>query len=468
MSPDGIRLDTVVADNSLRMAVVNVAKLCREAGGRALLVGGCIRDALMGVSSKDADMEVFGIEAHTLQQILEVHFPVITVGKAFGVFKIRGMELDIALPRREYKTGAGHKAFAIEGDPHMSVVEAATRRDFTLNALLYDPLSAELLDPLGGQADLRQGVLRHCSERFGEDPLRVLRAMQFMARFDFEIAPETLSMCRQLGLEGLSSERLFEEWRKLILKGIRPSRGLTFLRESKWVRFFPTLEALIGCPQDPRWHPEGDVWTHTLHCMDAFARERTGDDREDLIVGLAVLCHDFGKPTTTFTDENGAIRSPEHEVAGEAPARSFLGQLTNETALVEEVLLLVTHHMRPHQLYDGKAGDAAVRRLARSVNRIDRLLRVVSADGQGRPPMPWHPVAIEWLRDRAAALAVADAAPKPIVQGRHLIALGMEPGKNFKRLLTQCYEAQLDGQINTIEEGMAFLEKLPKQTESSQ
>ncbi len=455
-----LTVETVLAEAALRDAVLEIAHKCRKIGGRALLVGGCVRDAVMGIPSKDADMEVFGIEAEKLQKMLSESMPIITVGKAFGVFKVRGLELDIALPRRESKTGQGHKAFAIEGDPWMPLVDAAMRRDFTINALLFDPLTQELLDPLGGLADLEKSTLRHCSERFGEDPLRVLRGMQFLARFDYAISPQTLQICRRLDLEGLSGERIFEEWRKLIVKGVRPSRGLVFLRDCGWIRFFPELQALIDCPQDPRWHPEGDVWTHTLHCMDAFARERVGDEREDLVVGLAVLCHDFGKPSTTFTDEAGAIRSPEHEVAGERPACAFLQRLTSETSLIEDVLVLVTHHMRPHLLYDGKAGDSAVRRLAKAVGRIDRLLRVVSADGQGRPPLTWTPVAIEWLKERAAALAVADAAPKPIVQGRHLMVLGMQPGPDFKRLLNRCYEAQLEGEITTVEDGVLYLKRL--------
>lgn len=453
-------IETVLAEETLRSVVLEVARMCRQQGGRALLVGGCVRDAVMGIPSKDADMEVYGIEPDKLRKMLSECFPVITVGRAFGVLKVRGVDLDIAIPRRESKTGQGHKAFAIEGDPWMSVDEAAMRRDFTINALLFDPLTCELIDPLGGLGDLRSGLLRHCSNQFGEDPLRVLRGMQFLARFDFSIAPETLQICQRLGLEGLSCERLFEEWRKLILKGVRPSRGLDFLKNCGWVRFFPELKALIDCPQDPRWHPEGDVWVHTLHCMDVFARERIGEEREDLIVGLAVLCHDFGKPGTTFTDATGAIRSPEHEMAGERPARTFLQRLTSETDLIEEVVILVTHHMRPHLLYEGKAGDSAVRRLARSVGRIDRLLRVVSADGQGRPPMPWTPVAIDWLRERAAALAVADAAPKQIIQGRHLIELGMAPGREFKALLSKCYEAQLEGEITSVEDGMSYLKQL--------
>jgi tRNA nucleotidyltransferase (CCA-adding enzyme) len=276
-----------------------LAEHCAEAGGRAYLVGGCVRSALMQEPVEDFDVEVFGLPATRLEEILGVLGKFNRVGRAFGIYKLGGWPIDVGLPRRERKTGTGHRAFDINIDPQMSVPEAARRRDFTVNALYFDCLSGTIEDPLGGLADLEARLLRHCSDRFTEDPLRVLRAMQFAARLPAKVAPETVRLCSTLDPEGLSPERYFAEWEKLLLKGCVPSRGLAFLKEAGWLRFFPELEALSGCPQDPRWHPEGDVWTHTLHCMDAFARERLGDREEDLIVGFAVLCHDMGKPATT-------------------------------------------------------------------------------------------------------------------------------------------------------------------------
>lgn len=438
-------------------AVVTLAEAVRAAGGRALLVGGWVRDALLGHPSKDADIEVFGLERDVLERTLRQQFRYDQVGKAFAVYKLKGLPIDVSLPRRESKTGTGHTGFTVEGDPHMSFAEAASRRDFTLNALLWDPLDGELIDTCGGRADLENRVLRHVSEKFSEDPLRVLRGMQFVARFDLEAAPGTVALCRSIEPEGLPRERLFEEWKKLLLKGIKPTRGLAFLRETGWVRYFPELEALIDCPQDPEWHPEGDVWTHTGHCLDAFARERIGDNWEDLIVGLAVLCHDFGKPLTTERAEDGRIRSIRHEIVGLRPAESFLRRLTDERAIFEQVLPLVEAHMRPNALYKSNAGDAAVRRLARLVGRLDRLLRVVRADMAGRPPLPATGEADVWLQQRAEELAIKDSVPEPILQGRHLIESGLKPGRHFGEILEAAFEAQLDGDFADLDGALAWL-----------
>jgi tRNA nucleotidyltransferase (CCA-adding enzyme) len=455
------KLEAVPLPPELDAAVSGLARRVQKAGGRAVLVGGCVRDALLGQTAKDADLEVFGIEPGELEKLVAAEYPVIVVGRSFGVLKVKGLELDVSVPRREKKTGPRHKDFEVDADPGMTFHDAAGRRDFTINAISWDPLTRELIDPFNGAGDLRAGVLRHTTERFAEDPLRVLRGMQMAARFELTVAPETVALCATLTMDGLSAERVFEEWQKLLVKGKRPSAGLEFLRACGWVKFFPELAALIGCPQDPDWHPEGDVWTHTLHCLDAFAARRTGDAWEDLVVGFAVLCHDFGKPATTVKGDDGHIRSQGHEAAAEVPARAFLARMTQHKDLVESVLPLVLCHMRPRELMLGGAGDGAIRRLARKIGRIDRLARVDEADRRGRPPMkPNEPGAGEWLLERAAKLAVADQAPEPMVLGRHLIAMGLQPGPRFKELLNACYEAQMDGKFGDLEGGKVFLEGL--------
>lgn len=440
----------------LRSACKRVLRLICNAGGRPRLVGGCVRDALLGMAPKDIDIEVYGIPAKELQRILEANFGIELVGRAFSVFKIKGVEIDISLPRRETKTGKGHKGFAVTGDPAMNEKEAASRRDFTINAILWDPVEDRIIDPFNGKDDLLAGLLRHTSEQFIEDPLRVLRAMQFAARFRFVVHPKTVALCSHIDPDGLPPERIFNEWKKLIINGCEISIGLDFLRRCGWIRHYPELEALIDCRQDPEWHPEGDVWTHTLHCMDAFARECIGQDSEDLVVGLAVLCHDFGKPSTTVF-ERDHIRSPRHDIMGEQPTRSFLSRMTNHQDLIEQVVALVLTHLRPIELHRSGAGDSAVRRLARKVRRIDRLVRVARADMQGRPPLVGQDFpAGDWLLARAEELAVKDSAPQPIVKGRHLIELGQAPGAHFKGILDQCFEAQLDGAFSSLEEGVEF------------
>jgi len=459
-------LDNVPLPAELAQAVASIAKCVCNAGGRAVLVGGCVRDALLGRQPKDADIEVFGVEPGTLEKLIAENYPVITVGKSFGVLKIRGLDLDVSLPRRERRTGPLHTDFAVDADPAMSFRAAAARRDFTLNAISWDPLAHELIDPFNGVADLRATILRHTTARFTEDPLRVLRAMQLAARFELAVAPETVALCATLTMDGISAERVFDEWQKLLVKGNRPSLGLEFLRACGWVKFFPELAALIGCEQDAQWHPEGDVWVHTLHCLDAFAARRTGDAWEDLVVGLAVLCHDMGKPLTTARDEAGRVRSLGHEAAGETPTLSFLARLTNHKELVESVVPLVLCHMRPRELMLGNAGDSAIRRLAKKVGRIDRLARVDEADRWGRPPLaPDEPGGGNWLLDRAAKLEVASHAPAPLILGRHLIAAGLTPGPRFKEILNTCFEAQLDGKFTDVVGGEKFLaEMLKKKT----
>lgn len=434
-----------------------LAQRCAEAGGRAFLVGGCVRSALMREPVADFDVEVFGLSPQRLEGVLQSLGSFARVGRAFGIYKLPGWPVDVGLPRREHKTGTGHRGFEISIDPNMSVAQAARRRDFTVNALYFDCSSGRIEDPLGGQADLESRILRHCSERFTEDPLRVLRAMQFAARLPAEVAPETIRLCSTLDPEGLSPERYFAEWEKLILKGKMPSRGLAFLKAAGWLRFFPELEVMSGCPQDPRWHPEGDVWTHTLHCMDAFARDRLDDREEDLIVGFAVLCHDMGKPATTETVPEG-IRSHGHEAAGLSPARSFMERLNVSGRILEQVLPLIKCHMRPAVLFRDQSSPASVRRLARDCGRLDRLMRVFRADAAGRPPMNDDSgAAVAWLSEQARVLKVESNRPKPLLSGHDLLHRGWKSGPEMGRFLDQAYEAQLDGRFTTRDEALDWL-----------
>ena len=420
-------MDFRIEDPALRQAGETICRKVDAAGGRALLVGGSVRDAVLGLAAQDLDVEVYGLAPERLRSLLGEDFDLDLVGQSFGVLKIRHLEIDVAIPRRESKRGLGHKGFEIHSDPDLPVEEAARRRDFTINAMAWDPLRRELIDPYGGRRDLERRVLRHVSEKFAEDPLRVLRGMQFAARFELDVAPETVALCRRIEPEGLARERIFDEWRKLVVAGVEISRGLDFLRACGWVAHTPELERLAGCPQDPGWHPEGDVWTHTLHVMDAFAGERTGDVWEDLVVGFGCLCHDFGKPATTTHDADGRIRSKGHEEAGEEPTRAFLARLIEGRRLADEGGLQVREHLKPTVLYHA-----------------------------GRPPLPFDGFpAGDWLLEQAAALEVADHRPQPIVMGRHLIALGLEPGPHFKDLLEACFEAQLDGAFDDLDGGLA-------------
>ena len=434
-------------------AVREVARLVKSAGGRALLVGGCVRDSLLGGTNapKDFDVEVYGLSPKRLRETLASRFSLDLVGASFGVFKLKGLDIDVALPRKETKLGLGHRAFEMEHDPNLTIEEASARRDFTINAIYEDPLTGEILDPWNGRADLESGTLRHVSSHFSEDPLRVLRGMQFIARFGLSPAPETIEICRGMTQENLAHERLMGEWSKLLLQGVKISSGLEFLRAVGWLRFYPELERLVGCEQDPEWHPEGDVWNHTLACLDAYAAARREDDPDELVVALAVLCHDFGKPDCTMFDPvKKRIRSLGHDEAGVKPALSFLRRLTDEERILRDVPPLVRLHMRPFAMWRDKSSDGAIRRLATQVVSIDALVRVAAADNT-------LPEACEWLLAQARRLEVEAAAPGPIVKGRDLIAMGMKPGVGFGPILKKAYDAQLDGEFSDLEGGLEYV-----------
>ncbi len=440
--------------------------------GRPRLVGGGVRDWLLGLPPKDFDLEVAGSTFEALHRALQRFGSTDVIGRSFGVIKVRsratGAEYDFSLPRRESKTGAGHRGFAVEPDPTLSDADAAARRDFTLNAIALDPFTGALIDPHGGQRDLQARVLRHTSAAFSEDPLRVLRAVQLAARFDFSLAPETAALCRSMvnALSELPAERVWGEWEKWASKSIRPSRGLTVLEETAWLQHFPEIAALRGTSQDPEWHPEGDVFTHTQHCLAALvalpAWQASQSERRGLLM-FSVLAHDFGKPATTaFAEKRARLRwiSPGHEPAGGPLAESFLRRIGSPLHYDPPVSALVIHHLAHHHGATTFT-DTAVRRLARKLApaTIDDLSLVMRADANGRPPLtsPEIHARIDELVAQAHALAIADAAPKPIVLGRHLIALGLRPGPEFKPLIELAFEAQLDGAFSDEAGGVAWL-----------
>jgi tRNA nucleotidyltransferase (CCA-adding enzyme) len=449
-----------VLEPDLLAKSIKLAKLFQDAGGNLLLVGGTVRDLIMGQSPSELDIEARGLTIDQIKDLLSPSYKFNEVGKAFGVLKLKGHPIEIALPRTEIKSGSGHKGFSITADPHLPYTKAVQRRDFTINAIGLDPLNGNFLDPCDGKKDISQKILRHIGPAFGEDPLRVLRGAQFIARFDLSPTKETLEVCRSMQMEDLPAERIYEEWKKLLLKGVNLSAGLNFIKDTNWTNYFPELNDLIGCKQDPEWHPEGDVWVHTLHCLDAFARERIGEEWEDLVVGFAILCHDLGKPLTTKIGEDGRIRSPMHEPEGETPTRSFLSRLTEQVDLHEEVVPLVQRHLTPRTFYKDQASDGAIRRLAGKVKRIDRLVRVAAADIAGRPPRKDEFPEGPWLLKRAEELEVKDSEPKPIILGRHLIDRGLKPGLEFSPILEQCFEKQLDGTFRDLNGGLSFLDHL--------
>lgn len=434
---------------------------------QAYLVGGGVRDWLLDVPGKDFDIEVFGVGYGNLVAALSRWGRADLVGRSFGVVKLTvgGETFDFSLPRLDSKVAPGHTGFAVEFDPALTPQDAAARRDFTINSLMYDPRTGELLDFFGGAADLKQRVLRHTSEAFVEDPLRVLRGMQFAGRFNLTAAPETLALCRSIAnsYSELPLERVREEWFKWASKSTHPSAGLHFLRDSGWLRHFPEAALLIGVPQDPGWHPEGDVWKHTLHCLDALAELPdwlAADEPTRIVVMLAVLAHDFAKPACTHTDmRHGSLRivSPGHEAAGGPIAETFLQRLGVPMALADRVPPLVVNHLA--HLHD--ITPRSVRRLAQRLSpaTIRELSWVMMADAFGRPPLPRLILpSVHELLALAAQLDVQRQAPKAIVLGRHLVERGLAPGPTFKPLLDAAFEAQLDGTFTDLEGAQAWLD----------
>jgi tRNA nucleotidyltransferase (CCA-adding enzyme) len=452
--------------------VLKLSQAIRDAGGRALLVGGCVRDMLMGLEPKDWDLEVYGIEPANLRALLDQFGPVNVVGEAFTVYKL-GSDLDVSLPRRERKSGRGHRAFVIEGDGSMSIEDATRRRDFTINAILQDPLTSEIIDPFEGRQDINNGVLKAVSaDTFAEDSLRVLRAAQLAARFEFQVDPDTVELCRSIDLLDLPAERVWGEMEKLLLGARRPSLGLGWLHTLGAIdQLFPEIKALIEVPQDVEWHPEGDVFVHTQLVIDR-AHELIDDLSypKQVTVMLAALAHDFGKPPTTeFVD--GRLRSRGHEEAGVSPTETFLDRLNIHTLddydVRGQVIALVREHLKPGEFYKKRdeVGDGAFRRLARKCE-LDLLYRVAKADSLGRnaewvPREKWYDAkAQEWFIQRAKELEVTQGAPPPILLGRHLLEMGLQPGPAVGEITKAVYEMQLDGRVQTLEEAKETAQEL--------
>lgn len=444
----------------LPKSLVVVCQHIADSGGKPWLVGGCVRDLLLGIKPKDFDIEVYGLKPAQLETVLAPLGKTEHVGKHFGVIKLwlSGMELDIALPRTEHKTAAGHRGFLVESNPDMKPETATLRRDFTINAMMYNPLDNTLLDFHGGQDDLSHKTLRHVGPAFIEDPLRPLRAMQFAARFQLRLDKKTAELCHSLLAEAetLPESRIWGEWQKWS-HAPYPSCGLQALQDSGWLSIYPELAAMVGCAQDSRWHPEGDVWTHTLQVCDMAAviadrNKRSIQPREQLI--FAALCHDLGKPSCTFADESKKLRSPGHCEAGVKLSEQFLRQINAPKSIIQFVLPMVREHMTHMH---GKPTARAIRRLAHRLapSNIEFWEMLIEADASGRLPAPASRPALSWLRE-ANRLKHHHNKPERILTGKILIGLGVSPGPAMGVAIRQAYEAQLDGEFDDRESAICW------------
>jgi len=454
--------------------IEKIAKHLNNKGYRAILVGGAVRDFYLEKSSKDFDIEVYNIDNLEILATELTNFGAVNlVGKSFGVVKLKvdNLEIDFSLPRTETKVASGHRGFEVKCNSRLDFVTAAKRRDFTINAIGYDINAQKLLDPFGGVDDINNKTLQIIDNlSFTEDPLRVYRAVQFGARFEFTLSKDTFTACSKLvdndSLEELPKERVWEELKKLLLKAKKPSVGFEIMKDLGILKYFPELKALIGVKQEPKYHPEGDVWVHTLMVVDEMAKLRSCDEKRDLILMLSALCHDFGKPATTKLID-GRIRAIGHEEKGIEPTKSFLKRLTNEKELIAEVVKLVQYHLRPMQLYKGGAKASAIRRLSTKVN-LQLLEKLARADYFGRGDIESNEFkAGDWLLKRAKELNVQNTPPKRLLKGKDLINLGMKPSKKFGEILNKAYQLQLDGELSTKEEAINKLPHIIEQIRNS-
>ena len=425
------------------------------------MVGGCVRDLLLGVQLKDWDVEVFGLDETCLEEVLQSLGKVELVGKHFGVRKLwlEGIEVDVALPRREKKSGQGHQAFDVTCDPSLTPEQASLRRDFTINAMMYNPLTDELLDFHHGQGDLKAKVLRHVSPAFVEDPLRPLRAMQFASRFGLSLHKDTADLCKTMLDEAASLpvERVWQEWVKWS-KSEHPSNGLKALKDMGWDALYPELVALQGCPQDVYWHPEGDVWIHTCLVVNeaaTLAKEKGLSEKDTMILMFAALCHDLGKPSTTLTNEAGKIVSPNHGQAGVQPSLAFLKRIGAPKWLVQYIKPLVAEHVA--HFSGDKPTARAVKRLAARLAPSNMVMweMLTEADAGGRHPAPKSRPALAWLK-LAEQENVTQVKAEAIVTGKLLLAWGVQSSPAMGDMLKVAYEAQMDGLFANQDEAFSW------------
>ncbi len=439
---------------------------------QAYLVGGCVRDWLLQRPTKDYDIEVYGLDYDVLAEALGRWGRVDQVGRSFGVLKLSlpsRLAYDFSIPRRDSKRSPGHRGFEVTFDATLTPREAAARRDFTINSLMFDPRREEVLDFFHGEEDLKNRILRHTSAAFPEDPLRVLRGMQLAGRFSLEAAPETIAIAQAIknAYRELARERVREEWFKWAERSEKPSLGLRFLSQTGWIEHYPGLAAIRGVRQDAEWHPEGDVFEHTLHACDALAglpAWKSADAESRIVYMLAVLTHDTGKAlTTTEQLKRGRMRtvSPGHEQVSGKLAEDFLQSINSPRSIQDRVVPLVQHHMA----HFGEVTERGVRRLAKRLEpeNIEGLLAVMTADAFGRPPLPrLLPPQVSALEEKAEELAVKNRAPAPILLGRHLIRAGFAPGREIGDMLKSAYEAQLAGEIKDLGAALEWVKSRPK------
>lgn len=450
-----------------REAAKKIAAAVAACGGRAYFVGGCVRDELLGMESKDIDIEVHGIEPEVLEGILDGVGTRAEFGKSFGVYSVKGTHIDIAMPRKESATGRGHRDFKIDIDPYIGEMKAAMRRDFTVCAMMKDALTGEVLDFFGGRRDLEAGVIRHVNDTsFAEDPLRVLRAAQFSARLGFAVAQETLALCAAMDISALPRERVFEELKKALLGAQRPSVFFEVLRSIGALDvWFPELAALIGVEQNVKHHSEGDVWVHTMMVIDEAAKRRDKAS-EPFVLMLSAVTHDFGKALCTEV-VNGEIHAYGHEALGLPLVEAFMKRLTGEKALTEKVVRMTRLHMKPNTMAAHGSSVKSTNKLFWDAGEPNDLILLALSDAHGRTaPRPFFD-GEPFLWERLALYR--EYMARPYVSGADLVAAGFRPGKDFGEILGYAHKLRLAGipKESALRQTLAYAKKVYKKTPNS-
>ena len=439
-----------------------IAVAVEENGGKAYFVGGYVRDLIRGNPGKDVDIEIHGVTPDTLKNILSSLGERLEIGESFGIFGLKGYSLDIAMPRTETNRGRGHRDFDVFVDPHIGTEKAARRRDFTINALMQNVLTGEIIDHFGGREDLERGIIRHIDPvTFVEDPLRVLRGAQFAARFGFDIAPETVELCRTMDLSTLAKERIMDELEKAMLKAERPSIFFELLRRMNQLSYwFPEAEALIGVEQNPKHHAEGDVWVHTMMVIDEVAKIRHYAS-DPLGLMLSALTHDFGKAICTEI-VNGEIHSYGHETEGLPIIKTFMSRLTSEHRLIKYVLNLSEYHMKPNTLAATGASIKSTNKMFDSSVDPAALLCLAVADGLGKIAPREYISYDDFFIERLAIYR--EYMSRPYVMGQDLIDAGLKPSKDFSDYLDYAHKLRLAGieKESALRQTLAYARKRGK------
>ena len=420
-----------------------IAEGAKELGGCAYFVGGYVRDLIMGDEGKDIDIEIHGLTPDQLKSLLDSLGQRLDIGESFGIFGLRGYSLDIAMPRKEKCRGTGHRDFDVFVDPHIGTLGAAKRRDFTVNAMMQDVLTGEIIDHFGGREDLKNRIIRHVNDvSFAEDPLRVLRGAQFAARFKFNVAEETLELCRSMDLSTLPKERIMGETQKALLKAEMPSIFFKVLREMDQLSvWFPELLALIGVEQNPTYHSEGDVWVHTMMVIDEAAKLKQYS-KNPLAFMMSAVAHDFGKAVATQVID-GVIHAYGHEVKGLPLVRSFMQRLTNEVELTKYVLNMAELHMKPNVIASVNASIKSSNKMLDESVDPEGLICLAIADGLGKTSPKEYVSHNEYFKERFKIYQ--DYMSRPYVMGQDLINAGLKPSKDFSEYLAYAHKLRLAG-----------------------